>query len=353
MRGSRVMLKKEYRKLHCLMSQKVFWLIALSVTGITGLQYFSSRECSLHELYRELYSFPLFIAAMRYGTKGALICLASIYALYLPYMFITWQGSWKQESVRVVELFFYLFLAAWAGYFADREKALKAELEQNRFVTSLGRITSGIVHDLKNPLISIRGLLERLAKGKGDCSRYLPVMLSDTQLMERIVYDVLDFAKPLKLKRKGVDLSAIIENAVRICREKAKKAGVSFDVRLSDISVEADQYLIERALVNIISNAIESLSEVSRLTQKDKKISIKLERHNNSAQITVRDNGKGMDKEIRKHCFEPYFSNKRAGTGLGLAIVKKIIDAHDGRIDIALPDSGGTAFIINLQSLPA
>lgn len=329
--------------------QKLFWLIAISITAITFLQYFSTRECRLHELYRELYYFPLVIAALRYGRKGALICLSSIYLLYIPYIIITWRDSWQEEATRVVELFFYMLLAMGTGYFADREKKIKAELDRNRFITSLGRITSAIVHDLKNPLISIIGLLERLAKGKGDCSKYVPVILEDAHRMERIVYDVLDFARPVNIKKENTELSDIVKNAVAMCSEKAEKAGVAMETSLDEIHAGADPFLLERALVNVISNAIEASTGTSGgRSDTSQKISIKLKKNNGSARITVRDYGPAMDKKTMEHCFEPYFSSKKAGTGLGLPIVKKIVEAHKGSTAIDLPPSGGTSFIITL-----
>jgi signal transduction histidine kinase len=231
--------------------------------------------------------------------------------------------------------------AIGAGYFADREKHVRTELDRNKFVTSLGRITSGIVHDLKNPLISIIGLLERLAAGKGDCTGYVPVILQDAHRMERIVYDVLDFAKPIDLRKEPCNLSQVVKKAIKMCSEKADMAKISVDTDLDDISTLADSFLMERALVNVISNAIEA-------SEKNKKIRISLHKQASSARIIIRDYGQGMDGDTIKHCFEPYFSRKANGTGLGLPIVKKIVEAHDGSVSVELPREGGTAFQIDL-----
>ncbi len=321
--------------------QKFFWLITVSIIGITILIYLSDRACKFDELYRELYYFPIFIAAMRYGKRGAMTVLAVILLLYTPRIILTWGDGWKAETARLAELLFYLMFAIGAGYFADREKQVKAELDRNRFMTSLGRITSGIVHDLKNPLISIIGLLERLAAGKGDCTRYVPVILQDAHRMERIVYDVLDFAKPINLRKRQCNLSEVVKNAIKMCREKAGIAKVSMDAEIDDVLTLADSFLMERALVNVISNAVEA-------SGKGGKIQISLHRQASSARIVIRDYGQGMDKDTMEHCFEPYFSHKANGTGLGLPIVKKIVEAHGGSISVELPPEGGTAFQIDL-----
>ncbi len=323
--------------------QKLFWVIIISVVVIAVLQYTSDRNSHLHELYRELYYFPIFISVLRFGTRGALMCLGVILAFYVPYIFLTWGTDWGEEAARLVELLLYLLFVLGAGYFVDRERQIKEELDRNRFITSLGRITSGIVHDLKNPLMSMTGLLERLAKGKGDSKTYLPVILGEVHRMERIVYDVLDFARPVKLKKDRCNLSSIVQSALETCREKAEKRGVMFRVSVDDsITLDADSFLLERALINIISNAVEASPSGSA-------IAVGLEQKGNLISITVQDHGPGMNKSTRDHCFEPYFSTKQGGTGLGLPIVKKIIEAHGGTIEIKSHSSGGTTFTITFK----
>ncbi len=324
-----------------LLREKFFWLIAISILGITAIQYFCTGSNDLWELERELYYFPIFIAAMRYGRRGALISLGAIYLFYVPFIVNTWHGSLELESARIIDLFFYLLFAFGAGYLADRDKRIRTELERNRMIISLGRITSGIVHDLKNPLVSIIGLLERLSAGKGDCAKYVPIMLQDALRMKRIVNDVLDFARPVSLKKELCNLSEVVENAVKMCREKAMKAGVKLQTELEEIYLQADPFLLERALVNVISNAIEA-------SKAGGEVHISLKKRKKYALITVRDRGQGMDKETLDHCFDPYFSKKASGNGLGLPITKKIVEAHGGTVAIDQPVSGGTAFKVYL-----
>ena len=321
--------------------QKFFWLITFSILGFSAALYFSGKSADIQELDRELYYFPIFIAAMRYGMRGAMIALAAIYLLYIPFIMISWQGTLQHEFARIIDIIFYFLFAFGAGYLADREKRIREELERNRMIISLGRITSGIVHDLKNPLISIIGLLERLEKGKGRCSAYVPLMLQDALRMKRIVYDVLDFARPVTLKKRICSLFETVKNSLEMCREKAEKAGVALGTVREDIFVEADPLLLERALVNVISNAIEASTAGSEVI-------VSLQRQDGAAVITVRDNGRGMDRKTIEHCFEPYFSMKASGNGLGLPITRKIVEAHGGSVKIEQPSSGGTAFDIIL-----
>ncbi len=316
-------------------------MITISILGISAVQYFFSDTPDLQEIDRELYYFPIFVAAMRYGMRGTMIALAAVYFVYIPFIVHTWKGSIEHQSARILDLIFYFMFAFGAGYLADRDRRIRAELERNRLIISLGRITSAIVHDLKNPLISMIGLLERLSKGKGDCMTYIPVILKDAYRMKRIVDDVLDFARPVKLNREECSLASVIRQAVEMCREKAEKAGIRIGTDLADIQTSADSFLLERALINVISNAIEASSRGSE-------VDISLRRDDDSALIAVRDHGSGMDQETIDHCFEPYFSRKKGGNGLGLPITKRIIEAHGGQVEIRQPKSGGTLFKIFL-----
>ena len=324
-----------------LLRQKFFWLITLSILGISAVQYFFSDTADLQEIDRELYYFPIFVAAMRYGMRGAMVALCAIYFLYIPFIAMTWKGSIGHESARVVDLVFYFLFAFGAGFLADRDRKIRAELERNRLTISLGRITSAIVHDLKNPLISITGLLERLARGKGDCATYVPLILQDAYRMKRIVDDVLDFARPVKLKKERCSLAGVIRHAVEMCQERAEKAGVRVETELEDVRADADSFMLERALVNVISNAVEA-------SEPGKKVVVRLHRDGDFVRISVRDFGSGMDRETIEHCFEPYFTRKQGGNGLGLPITKRIVEAHGGHVKIGQPESGGTVFSIFL-----
>ncbi len=324
-----------------ILRQKFFWLITVSILGISVFQYFFSHATDFQEIDRELYYFPIFVAAMRYGMQGAMTALIAVYCLYIPFIAMTWKGSIEHECARMIDLFFYFLFAFGAGYLADRDRRIRSELEKNRLVMSLGRITSGIVHDLKNPLISMTGLLERLARGKGDCATYVPVILQDAYRMRRIVDDVLDFARPVRLKKERTSLAEVVSRAAEMCEEKAHKAGIQVEATLDEVRSEIDPFLLERALVNVISNAIEASSA-------GEKVVVSLKKGRDSAVIAIRDHGRGMDQNTIEHCFDPYFSSKEAGNGLGLPITKRIIEAHGGHVRIEQPESGGTLFNIFL-----
>ncbi len=316
-------------------------LLAGLIASVSLPLYFTTWPRELHDFYRELYFFPVFYGALRFGLRGSLIVCGIITIVYFPFILKNWGGAFLNELRMIAEILFLFIFAVFSGYIIDKEKKMREELERNKFIISLGRITSGIVHDLKNPLNSTIGLLEKLAQGKGKSEIYIPVMLKDAYKMERIVYDVLDFARQARPRKRLVNLSEVMCQAIISCRQKAKEASVKVVADINDVYKEVDSFLLERAIVNIVSNAIDA-------SKPNQDIEVSLHKDEGKALIRVKDNGPGMDQETYEHCFDPYFSSKQGGTGLGLPIVKKIIDAHNGSISVECMAERGTEVLITL-----
>jgi two-component system, NtrC family, sensor histidine kinase HydH len=125
---------------------------------ITYLHYSSvGAGHELHNIYRELYYIPVFLGALAYGLKGAALSYLLLFALYLPYVIMTWPGTLLNETNRLLPLLLQGLFAFIAGYLVDREKTQRTQVEKNRHLVEIGRIATVIVHDLKNPLIAIFG----------------------------------------------------------------------------------------------------------------------------------------------------------------------------------------------------
>jgi signal transduction histidine kinase len=141
----------------------IFLLILL----ITYLHYstFHTLE-SLHDIYRAFYYLPVFLAALIFGLRGALLTYLLILVLYLPYIYISWTGSHIYEADRLLHLFLQGTLALAAGFLVDRDRRRRGQLEKERYLAGIGQIATTIVHDLKNPLITIIGFSRRILEGK-------------------------------------------------------------------------------------------------------------------------------------------------------------------------------------------
>ena len=230
-----------------------------------------------------------------------------------------------------------------AGYLIERDKKILKKSEKDRYLTGLGQAAATIVHDLKNPLITIMGFARRLQAGKGDPETGLQTIVDSASKMEEIVTDVLNFAKPVHLETKEEDVRGIVEQAAAWCKTKADAARVSLSSELpaEPVIVSVDSLRPQRALTNLITNAIEASHE-------RQEVRLTLSKDHEKLLIRVKDQGAGMDRETLENIFVPFFSKKTHGTGLGMAITKKVIDAHQGKIFLQSQPNRGTEVLIEL-----
>ncbi len=321
-------------------------LIIVLVGSITYLQYSTiSPVRTLHNIFRELYYIPVFMGALTYGLAGALLSYLLVFCLYFPYVIMTWPGSLLNETNRLLPLLLQGFFAVMAGYLVDRDRKHRGQLERDRYLADIGRIATVIVHDLKNPLIAIEGFARRIKEGKGKTDTAVKVILDSACQMQKIVASVLEFSRPLQLEKKQVDLRDVLERAEESCRLKGEKREVflSVDVPPVPIYKNIDSFYLERAIVNLVTNAIEASS-------KDQRVLILLKAENTTIRIVIEDKGSGMEKKDLENIFVPFYSKKRDGTGLGMPIAKKIIEGHQGKIRISSKLGQGTEVVIELPS---
>ncbi len=319
--------------------------IAALTLLITYLHYSTAVAVhALHNIYRELYYIPVLLGALAYGLTGALLSYALVFVLYLPYVIMTWPGSILNETNRLLPLLMQGLFAFIAGYLVDRERKQRIRAERDRNLADIGRIATVIVHDLKNHLIAISGFARRIKEGKGKTDAAAEVILNSAEQMEKIVASVLDFARPLRLELTRSDVRDIVKRAGDACRMKAEQKDVilSLDLPPEPVSRSIDSFHFERALVNLITNAIEASDGnqgVSIIMTADKKM----------LTIKITDNGSGMDGETLANVFIPFYTRKRGGTGLGMPIAKKIIEGHQGNIRIESKVGQGTEVTIELS----
>jgi len=201
------------------------------------------------------------------------------------------------------------------------------------------------VHDLKNPLITILGFAGRIKDGKGDTGSAAQAIIDSAQSMQKIVYDVLDFSKPVQLELKEEDARHTIKQACDLYTTKAKEKNIELLVNFSDeqLITQIDSLRLQRSLVNLINNAIEA-------SEKDQSIAISAKSGKDSLLIKITDHGSGMDKETLDNIFIPFYTKKGSGTGLGMSIARKIIEGHEGEISIKSQPGKGTEVTVRLPA---
>jgi signal transduction histidine kinase len=161
--------------------------------------------------------------------------------------------------------------------------------------------------------------------------------------MQKIVSSVLDFAKPLQLDRKDADIRDTIRKATESCQVKAEKQRANLKLQLPSASITTaiDSFHIERALVNLIDNAVDA-------SPYDSEVNIRASTEQSDIIIIIKDHGAGMARETLEHLFMPFYTTKNEGTGLGMPISKKVIEAHGGTLCIQSTQGVGTVAEIRL-----
>jgi signal transduction histidine kinase len=305
------------------------------------------RNLSPHVVLEELYYIPIFLAALRYGLKGALATFLFASLLYLPFFGEHWSPTYPDLIDRVLHLIFSGLFALLAGYLIDRDRKMQQQAEQDRSLRGVGQAATAIVHDLRNPLVTIQGFAQRIREKKGDPVQAAQTICESAENMQRIVYDVLDFARPMQLARQEEEVGHLLRQSVDFCATKAKAAGVELTAELPDrpLPIVVDRIQVERALVNLINNAVEASARGQRVV-------VSVVPRADSLRIVIRDQGAGMDSETVKTIFTPFYTRKSGGTGLGMSIAKRIVDSHAGRLTVRSRPGRGTTVTVELPRTP-
>jgi two-component system, NtrC family, sensor histidine kinase AtoS len=228
-------------------------------------------------------------------------------------------------------------------------------------LASLGEMAAGIAHELKNPLAGIEvmaGLLRRQVPDKVDAQSILADIISEAKLANAIVVEMLEFVRPIRLEIEPMAIADVLHQAVTLAESKTSRGGVSVTVTVPEglPMIEADDHRLCQVFTNLIANAFEALDGKGAITitatlsamEPDPAFAGTPQEPTPILVVDVADDGPGVPAELSDRIFDPFFTTKTKGTGLGLGIVRKIVDAHDGRIDLSSSQDRGTRFRVTL-----
>jgi two-component system sensor histidine kinase HydH len=227
-------------------------------------------------------------------------------------------------------------------------RALRREIARNQRLASVGRLAAGVAHEIRNPLSSIKGLatyFKERYQDKLDDQQIANIMIQEVDRLNRVVGQLLDFARPIKISKKPFSMQALIEDSLKLVERQASEKNIKIETRfpaqMGPVSVDPDR--LNQVLLNLYLNAIDSMDAGGRLA-----ISITNSLPTHNTEIKIMDDGTGINQEDLAHIFDPYFTTKATGTGLGLAIVHNIVDAHGGKVTVESHPGRGTTFKISL-----
>ncbi len=222
-------------------------------------------------------------------------------------------------------------------------KALQSQVELKQRLSQLGEMSAGISHELRNSMSVISGYAKLLSK-KVELSNKgtVDAIQSEISVMDKIISELLAFAKPTFLNREQLVLNDVIKETV----ETAAGSHASIDVKINSagpVSVKADKVLLRQALTNLFVNAVEAMPEGGCLE-------IDVSSLHGKAEIIIRDTGTGIPEGVIQKIFLPFYTTKQEGIGLGLALVQKIIVSHGGNIEVESKEGEGSVFRIVLSA---
>jgi signal transduction histidine kinase len=227
-------------------------------------------------------------------------------------------------------------------------KDTQVELVQSEKMAALGRFSTGIAHEVKNPLGIILGgaefLESKLPKGDADAEMVLKKIKEAALRANEILITVLQYAKPSSLKIEHFMLNDLVVEVSSLFKLHPSLIRVETKIELSEKNpcIYGDKNQLQQALFNIVKNSMEAMPEGGTVT-------VRVGIDKDSVFIDVIDDGTGMPKEVRERLFEPFFTTKAGtGTGLGLFVVKTIIDNHKGRLIVESEAGKGTCFRVML-----
>ncbi|HRH46447.1 MAG TPA: ATP-binding protein [Pyrinomonadaceae bacterium] len=327
--------------------------IGLVIVLITVLHFLTPLDqIVFHEIYQRLYYIPIIAAALLYGLRGGLAASIFTTLIYSPHIFLHWQhGHFDYSINQYAEIVIFNLVGGVMGALGDRLKQARERAERNakerqkaydelqktfeqllqaEKLSSLGELSAGIVHEVRNPLAAIKGAVEILEDELAQNSprrEFADLAKREVERLDKLVGEFLRFARPALLSVELNDLNSVTESVISLVENQAVSQSVTvvkdFQKNLPQVSVDGEQ--IKQVLLNLAINSLQAMPNGGQLffrTFENDKFCV----------VEVEDTGNGIDEKIINKIFDPFFTTKEKGVGLGLSIAHKIVTQHGGKM---------------------
>jgi PAS domain S-box-containing protein len=230
---------------------------------------------------------------------------------------------------------------------AESVRRIEDEIELSRRLAAIGRLTSGVAHEVKNPInaivVHLEVLREKLSTIDPDARRHMDIIGSEIHRLDRVVQTLVDFTRPVELKLVETDLRTVAGEVAMLASPEAEKLRVHIAqvAGAASLPVKVDTDLLKQALLNVVLNGIQAMPEGGTLT-------IRVGREDGNARVDICDTGPGIAPEIRERIFNLYFTTKKKGSGIGLAMTYRVMQLHNGSVEFESLPGQGTTFHLRL-----
>jgi signal transduction histidine kinase len=236
---------------------------------------------------------------------------------------------------------------------AESVQKIEDEIELSRRLAAIGRLTSGVAHEVKNPInaivLHLEVLREKLPALEPDSMRHMDVISSEIRRLDRVVQTLVDFSRPVELRLVETDLRRTLEDVALLAIPQASQLGIKLDRRISaePLTVRIDADLIKQAVLNVVLNGIQAMGNSGGT------LTLAAHRDGSVVTVDVGDEGPGIPLALREKIFNLYFTTKKGGSGIGLAMTYRVMQLHNGSVEFESQDGAGTAFHLRLPAIGA
>jgi PAS domain S-box-containing protein len=235
---------------------------------------------------------------------------------------------------------------------AESVRRIESEIELSHRLAAIGRLASGVGHEVKNPInaivVHLELLRQKLQQADPATRRHMDVIGSEIHRLDRVVQMLVDFTRPVELRLTELDVRKLVDDVTQLASPDAARQGVKIERQLpvESLLARADSDLLKQALLNVVLNGVQAMPQGGTL-------SIRASKEDDEIMVDVRDQGSGIPAEIRDKIYDLYFTTKKTGTGIGLAMTYKVMQLHHGSVDFESGDGRGTSFRLRLPLLGA
>ncbi len=346
-------------------------MLALGVVLVSLLHYVTStRQIFLHEIFQRAYYLPIILAALWYGLRGGIFAAAFSGICYLPHIVIAWHAYHAYSINQYVEIVMFFVVGTLSGVLADQEKRQRKKLQetaeqlsrvyrelQDSFeqlrradrLSSLGQLSAGLAHEIRNPLGAIRGAVEILQKENLSSEarkEFSAIVLRETRRLNDLVQHILDFARPRKPELKQVAIGEVMDSVLPLIKDRANQGNVRILAELAPTLAEAelDPGMMQQVLLNLLVNAVEAMPQGGE-------IRVRAFGHSDGLGLEVVDEGCGVDETELEKIFDPFYTTKENGTGLGLSIAHQLVEQQGGHLSASKNRGRGMTFSISFPTV--
>lgn len=331
--------------------------IGASILFVTALHLITPLDTILlHEIYQRLYYIPILAAAVLFGLRGGLLAALFASLAYLPHILLHWHHANEVYALnQYAEIAVFHLVGSVTGILGDRSRAARhrseriaaelqkayAELRQTfeqllqaDRLTSLGELSAAVVHEIRNPLASIKGAVEILEDGlvaESPRREFAEIAKREIERLNSLVEEFLRFARPPKPAISFADINEIARAVAVLTMQQAARESVSVEEDLTEElpHVAIDHEQIKQVLLNLTINGMQAMPGGGRVMLRTYGDGV------GNVTVEVEDEGGGIDPAIAARIFDPFFTTKEKGVGLGLSIAHRIAMQHGGTLTIA------------------